>query len=197
MRVTIKPSGRVIFFFCCKSCKPAYTTYSEKKKLHDYTVFLLRAFTAKKKLHELQHTPFLQPPPPPSAGVHVTPRPAEQFSGRPATVMSDRCQYPLLRATADFRCPIAGLAEVPGHHWPSDCPSAKAVSWEPLSKTPPPHRRTTPPLNSRKPSPVRPNGRGGTQTRASSGGGSWECGSGGAPTPPLWFGRKCRRCRRS
>ena len=78
MRVTKKPSGRVIFFFfavsrviffffavnacnqktvrwCnffffrCKSCKPAYTTYSEKKKLHDYTVFLLRAFTAKKK----------------------------------------------------------------------------------------------------------------------------------------------------
>ena len=41
------------FFFCCKSCKAAYTTY-RKKKLHDVTVFLLHAFTAKKKnLHDL------------------------------------------------------------------------------------------------------------------------------------------------
>ena len=83
MRVTKKPSGRVIFFFRCKSCKLAYTiyskkkkitrpdgffvtriysekkknytTYSKKKKLHDLTVFLLHAFTAKKKkLHDLQ-----------------------------------------------------------------------------------------------------------------------------------------------
>ena len=54
MRVTKKPYSRVIFFFRCKSCKPAYTTYSGKKKLHHLTVFLLHAFTAKKKiLHDL------------------------------------------------------------------------------------------------------------------------------------------------
>ena len=54
---------RVIFFFAVNarnkktvwSCNfffpavTAYTTYSKKKKLHDLTVFLLRAFTAKKK----------------------------------------------------------------------------------------------------------------------------------------------------
>ena len=85
MRVTKKPSGGVIFFFRCKSCNfffPAVNACNKKtvrwcnffffavsrvsrltrltagkKKLHDYTVFLLRAFTAKKKkLHELQHT---------------------------------------------------------------------------------------------------------------------------------------------
>ena len=28
----------------------------QKKKVHDVTVFLVRAFTAEKKLHELQHT---------------------------------------------------------------------------------------------------------------------------------------------
>ena len=49
MCVTKKPYSRVIFFFRRKSCKPAYTTYSKKKKLHDLTVFLLRTFTAKKK----------------------------------------------------------------------------------------------------------------------------------------------------
>ena len=63
MRVTKKPYSRVIFFPRCKSCKPAYTTYSKKKKIHILTVFLLHAFTAekknyttyskKKKLHDL------------------------------------------------------------------------------------------------------------------------------------------------
>ena len=43
----------------CKLCKPAYTTYRKKKKLHDLTVFLLHAFTAKKKLHDLQQKNFL------------------------------------------------------------------------------------------------------------------------------------------
>ena len=41
------------FSFCCKSCKPAYTIYRKKKELHDVTVFLLRAFTAKKKITRL------------------------------------------------------------------------------------------------------------------------------------------------
>ena len=77
MRVTKKPSGRVIFFFCCKSCNFFFLAVNacnkktvrwcnffffavsrvsrltrltaKKKKLHDYTFFLLRAFTAKKK----------------------------------------------------------------------------------------------------------------------------------------------------
>ena len=80
MRVTKKPSGRVIFFFCCKSCKPAYTTYSKKnftrrdgffvtriysgkknyttyrknKKITRLDDFFVHAFTAKiKKLHDL------------------------------------------------------------------------------------------------------------------------------------------------
>ena len=58
MRVTKKPSGGVIFFFRCKSCKPAYTTYSEKKKNYTTIRFFCYAHLQrkKKKLHELQHT---------------------------------------------------------------------------------------------------------------------------------------------
>ena len=51
MRVTKKSSSRVIFF-CGKSCKPVIRIY-RKKKIHDVTIFLLHAFTAKKNLHAL------------------------------------------------------------------------------------------------------------------------------------------------
>ena len=82
MRVTKKPYSRVIFFSRCKSCKPAYTTYSKKKKItppdgffvtriysekKNYTTyskkkkitrpdgfFVTRIYSEKKKLHDLQ-----------------------------------------------------------------------------------------------------------------------------------------------
>ena len=47
MRVTKKPSGRVIFFFAVSRVS-RLTRLTAKKKLHDLTVFLLHAFTAKK-----------------------------------------------------------------------------------------------------------------------------------------------------
>ena len=50
MRVTKKPSGRVIFFFCCKSCKPAYTTYSGKKNYTTIRFFCYAHLQRKKKI---------------------------------------------------------------------------------------------------------------------------------------------------
>ena len=55
MRVTKKPYSRVIFFFRCKSCKPAYTTYSKKNKItRPDGFFVTRIYSGKKKLHDLQ-----------------------------------------------------------------------------------------------------------------------------------------------
>ena len=55
MRVTKKPYSRVIFFFRCKSCKPPYTTYSKKKKItRPDGFFVTRIYSEKKKLHDLQ-----------------------------------------------------------------------------------------------------------------------------------------------
>ena len=50
MRVTKKLSGGVIFFFCCKSCKPAYTTYSGKKNYTTIRFFCYAHLQRKKKI---------------------------------------------------------------------------------------------------------------------------------------------------
>ena len=49
-----KSSSRAIFF-CSNACD-GLTRLDAKTKLHDMTIFLLHTFTAKKKLHNLQHT---------------------------------------------------------------------------------------------------------------------------------------------